>query len=309
MVASFDLSPYHIAIHEKSKNDLNVHNFEQVKLRIIKTNPCTIKTLKCSIVTETETTPDMSINKDSIQHAFENWSISGEMQKPLSFVNNASFVVLSGEDNTHNASIQCILEVEFVENFTRTDEAEGPVAATMANHETQKKRVKFPYYALIGGTRENVPFITDFRRSLPTKSKLLLSKNDQPSSKWKESVDEKEEERKLSPLSFSDSFDSILAPLQANISSLVKRKEAAARFTMATPIPGATLIHGPRGSGKSSILRHMCTKFGQDKDSLAFVVWIDCRKLRGLKMAHVQEHFEQKFQQALSHAPSVRILC
>ncbi|TMW62309.1 hypothetical protein Poli38472_009802 [Pythium oligandrum] len=86
------------------------------------------------------------------------------------------------------------------------------------------------------------------------------------------------------------------------------RDDSAARVILGVQAPGSVLLHGDRGSGKSTVLRALADHLQVDTQSLASLVHLECRNLRGLKMDMVKTRLSEAFQEAQTFAPSIIVL-
>uniref|UniRef100_A0A0E0QM99 Peroxisomal ATPase PEX1 n=1 Tax=Oryza rufipogon TaxID=4529 RepID=A0A0E0QM99_ORYRU len=71
------------------------------------------------------------------------------------------------------------------------------------------------------------------------------------------------------------------------------------------PFPGHVLVLGPRGSGKTALVRAAAKYFEDHKEILAHVIYIDCSKLTVGKAKETKQTIEDSISEALLHAPSV----
>lgn len=73
------------------------------------------------------------------------------------------------------------------------------------------------------------------------------------------------------------------------------------------PFPGHVLVHGPRGSGKTALIRAAAKYFEDHKEILAHIVYIDCSKLALGKAKETRQNLEDSISEALLHSPSIII--
>ncbi|XP_024316526.1 peroxisome biogenesis protein 1 isoform X2 [Brachypodium distachyon] len=73
------------------------------------------------------------------------------------------------------------------------------------------------------------------------------------------------------------------------------------------PFPGHVLVHGPRGSGKTALIRTAAKYFEDHKEILAHIVYMDCSKLALGKAKEARQTIEDSISEALLHSPSVII--
>ncbi|KAK9828356.1 hypothetical protein WJX74_010633 [Apatococcus lobatus] len=74
------------------------------------------------------------------------------------------------------------------------------------------------------------------------------------------------------------------------------------------PVPGGLLLCGPRGSGKTSILRGIAAVLGQTPACLAACTWLDCRKVAGEGLPALQRHLLSKVERATASMPAMLVL-
>ncbi|RUS77223.1 hypothetical protein EGW08_015015, partial [Elysia chlorotica] len=67
---------------------------------------------------------------------------------------------------------------------------------------------------------------------------------------------------------------------------------------------GLLLITGPRGSGKTSLVKGLCRKLSH-LPVLAYILMVDCKSLRGKTVANIQKAIEAVFDEAAWREPSV----
>ncbi|GFO42230.1 peroxisome biogenesis factor 1 [Plakobranchus ocellatus] len=67
---------------------------------------------------------------------------------------------------------------------------------------------------------------------------------------------------------------------------------------------GLLLITGPRGSGKTSIVKSLCRKLSH-LPVLAYIMLVDCKTLRGKTVSNIQKTMEAVFDEAAWREPSV----
>lgn len=89
------------------------------------------------------------------------------------------------------------------------------------------------------------------------------------------------------------------------IRSVLFRDASMTRVLLGADIPGSPLVYGDRGSGKTTILRSLARELQDDKNAMAYSIFVECRNLRGAKMETVKTKLTEIFDEAAVHAPSI----
>lgn len=92
------------------------------------------------------------------------------------------------------------------------------------------------------------------------------------------------------------------------IRSVLFRDASMTRVLLGADTPGSPLVYGDRGSGKTTILKSLARELQEDKNVMAYSIFVECRNLRGAKMETVKTKLTEIFDEAASHAPSVVVL-
>ncbi|GLE05807.1 hypothetical protein PINS_up014988 [Pythium insidiosum] len=92
------------------------------------------------------------------------------------------------------------------------------------------------------------------------------------------------------------------------IHSTLSRDESAAKVLLAVKPPGSVLLHGDRGSGKTTLVTSLGDTLRVVPTSLATPLYTDCRSLRGLKMETVKQRLSSLVTDATACAPAIVIL-
>ncbi|KAJ0408563.1 hypothetical protein ATCC90586_009584 [Pythium insidiosum] len=92
------------------------------------------------------------------------------------------------------------------------------------------------------------------------------------------------------------------------IRSTLSRDESAGRVLLAVKPPGSVLLHGDRGSGKTTIVTALGEALRVLPTSLATPLYTDCRSLRGLKMETAKQRLSDLVADATACAPAVVLL-
>ncbi|CAK4784638.1 unnamed protein product [Aphanomyces euteiches] len=98
-------------------------------------------------------------------------------------------------------------------------------------------------------------------------------------------------------------MDGILQNLWKNVFPSLGREGCAARTRLGATPPGSIILHGPRGAGKSSLLRALQAKCNNTLSTLCNALIVSCRDLRGMKMDAVKAELTATFEQAHRFAP------
>ncbi|CAK4645316.1 unnamed protein product [Aphanomyces euteiches] len=98
-------------------------------------------------------------------------------------------------------------------------------------------------------------------------------------------------------------MDGILQNLWKNVFPSLGREGCAARTRLGATPPGSIILHGPRGAGKSSLLRALQAKCNNTLSTLCNALIVSCRDLRGMKMDAVKAELTATFEQAHRLAP------
>ncbi|CAA6671838.1 unnamed protein product [Spirodela intermedia] len=77
--------------------------------------------------------------------------------------------------------------------------------------------------------------------------------------------------------------------------------------TFHLPLPGHVLIHGPPGSGKTSLATAIAKYFEEHEEILAHIIFISCSKLSLEKDQTIRQTLSVYVSEALSHSPSLII--
>lgn len=92
------------------------------------------------------------------------------------------------------------------------------------------------------------------------------------------------------------------------IRSVLFRDASMTRVLLGADTPGSPLVYGDRGSGKTTILKSLARELQENKNVMAYSIFVECRNLRGVKMETVKSKLTEIFDEAASHAPSVVVL-
>ncbi|ETW02468.1 hypothetical protein, variant 1 [Aphanomyces invadans] len=103
-------------------------------------------------------------------------------------------------------------------------------------------------------------------------------------------------------------MEHIVTALWKRIFPTLGRDGCAMRTRMGVGPPGSIILHGPRGSGKTSVLSALQSKCALSFGVMCRTVAVSCRDLRGLKMDTVKETLTEAFDQAMHMAPCLLTL-
>lgn len=98
------------------------------------------------------------------------------------------------------------------------------------------------------------------------------------------------------------------AMLMKAVHPILSRDASAVRVLLGVNPPGCALMHGERGSGKSTYLRAIVHDIQTSSKFAAFATSVECRNLRGLKMESVKSRLSDLFEEAITHAPALIVL-
>ncbi|KAF0699185.1 Aste57867_10237 [Aphanomyces stellatus] len=88
----------------------------------------------------------------------------------------------------------------------------------------------------------------------------------------------------------------------------IGREACAVRTRLGVGPPGSIILHGPRGAGKSSLVRALETKCKWTFGTMCHTVRVTCRDLRGMKMDTVKGELTAAFDRAHACAPCLLVL-
>lgn len=262
--------PGHIVVHGTVCTRLKLTYSQTLcRLRVVGTDPVPVNQVTLSVGMDTVSVKQMQ----HIRHHFYDWVC--QLRHPVALMNKSDI-----ELRQNNSFLQCTLELQFSAHIS------SAVAATAAVAEEMSIGTHVQY-AVFGADHHLLPDIIQVR-----------------------TVDLLQQQQ---PTTCANPFDRLrLAGVQStvkasmkNLSPIVSRRVAAMRLLLGTPAPGSIVIHGPRGCGKTMLLRAISQMYRQHIESLCHVEFVSCRSLRGLKMAVLKQRLSGVFDAALRHAPSV----
>ncbi|XP_006660378.3 peroxisome biogenesis protein 1 [Oryza brachyantha] len=102
-------------------------------------------------------------------------------------------------------------------------------------------------------------------------------------------------------------MENAMSDVKKRLSVLLSSTSLRLFVRLKLPFPGHVLVHGPRGSGKTALVRAAAKYFEEHKEILAHVIYIDCSKLALGKAKETKKTIEDSICEALLHAPSAII--
>ena len=93
--------------------------------------------------------------------------------------------------------------------------------------------------------------------------------------------------------------------LREHLVPLLSTSGSANRVRLGTSPTGGSYLYGPRGCGKSTVIRALARTLGEDVNFLTFVVRLDCAAMKGGKRSAIQKKMERAVHLAQSRSPSL----
>ncbi|KAJ3333974.1 Peroxisome biosynthesis protein pex1 [Blyttiomyces sp. JEL0837] len=101
-------------------------------------------------------------------------------------------------------------------------------------------------------------------------------------------------------------FDTLLDTLVSNVQSRLQLR--ITRSALKIPSLGGILVHGNRGSGKTSLVKHAANVVSKNLDIMAYSQIINCDEMKLVKLSKIKETLQNAFDKAVWQAPSLIIL-
>ncbi|EEY70091.1 peroxisome biogenesis factor, putative [Phytophthora infestans T30-4] len=280
--ASYDVVRNHIVLSRGASVSLDAAAHESVILRVLKLPELPPSSVTLLINSEGPNGDDLTM-VGRIQQAFRRWSSSPDCSHVVSSGSVLRFKLDNGK------AVDAVADVQYdAEEAFSAEQLEGVPVGALEN------------YTVLGGSHGHalsMAQVTVQNASGQPQQVLAKARN------YASSISA----LNRSVLELSRSAKTYSTLMKA-VRPVLSRDASAARVLLGTKPPGCALLHGERGSGKSTILRALVH---EAQTSLQFSAWtktIECRNLRGLKMDSVKTQLNRLFEEAAAHAPALIVL-
>ncbi|TDH71904.1 hypothetical protein CCR75_000980 [Bremia lactucae] len=277
--ASMSVKQNHIALNLGASASLGADTGAVIFLRVLKLPKSSPSSVTLFVNFARKSTEHPSMLFDSIQQAFLRWSNAIECSHVLS----SGSIFRLELDNGIAVEALAHVQYEAEEDFS-AEQLKGVPASAL-----QK-------YTVIGGNNGHCLTMDQVSvESAAGPQKLVLSK----ARNWGVLTD-------LSVLELSRSAKSY-SLLKNFVQTFMTVDALAVRVLLGTRPPGSALIHGERGSGKSTLVRAIVHELQSSSQMSATATIVECRNLRGLKMKTVKSRLNELFKQSATNAPALLV--